>query len=867
MQPFFTKLTLLILCCIALITPLSAQMIDDFSDGDFTNNPVWSGDDSLFQVNTDLQLQLNATAAGVAMLTTENHRINNTEWQFWIKLNFSPSSDNFARVYLAADSNNLLLPLNGYFLQFGEIGNKDAIELFRQEGETITSICRSTDSIIAKKFSARIKVVCDNSGTWSLLADMTGGDSFLLLATGINQPDFSNNFCGIFTKYTSSNVQNIFFDDFYIGDEILDLEPPFIEKLTTLSTSSLQITFNEPVSQNSAENPSNYYIDSENWHPASALLLNSGKDVLLTFDQEWMVNQNYTLIINNLSDYSGNVAPQLTAEFAWVQVQPYDVIINEIMADPIPVVALPEWEYIELYNRAEYPISLHQWIFKFGSTQKTFSDITIAPHDYLILCDEDAIELFSSYGNTYGLSYLSLTNSGQSLILLDNEGTVISQVNYSDVWYQDELKKNGGWSLELIDPNNFCGAATNWTASIHHNGGTPGTLNSVHGENSDEDSPLLLRAEYFNEYRINIYFSETMNPATVANNSHWKVDHQLQIAAIFPTAPDYVSAQIIFSTPIQNNEFYTLTVTTDQITDCSGNFVEKGTQVLFAKPETVEPNDIIINEILPQPANNGAQYVELYNRSSKNLDIKQLRFIFEKTTGTDSSHIMLPSFLLFPQSYCVLTKSPEKVLQQYDTPFPETLITVADLPTMIASEGIIRIALIENPALEIDAFRYSETMHAALLNDYKGISLERLNPERPSQDNTNWHSAAETAGFGTPGYKNSQFDDGNGEDEISVDPEIFSPDNDGTDDYLNIRFQFDESGYTMNVFIFDARGYRIRHLQNNVSVGTEGAISWDGKDDAGQLANAGIYIIYIEVFDLQGHVKRWKKTGTLGVKF
>jgi flagellar hook assembly protein FlgD len=145
--------------------------------------------------------------------------------------------------------------------------------------------------------------------------------------------------------------------------------------------------------------------------------------------------------------------------------------------------------------------------------------------------------------------------------------------------------------------------------------------------------------------------------------------------------------------------------------------------------------------------------------------------------------------------------------------------------------------------------------------------LERISPERPSGEETNWHSAAEIVGFGTPGYKNSQFDDGKADSEISIDPEVFTPNNDGIDDYLNIRYKFDEAGYVANVYVYSSSGKFVRRLANNVTIGTEGAFSWDGKDENNQLSNAGIYIIVVEIFNLQGKTKQYKKTGTLGVRF
>ncbi|MDD5570630.1 MAG: hypothetical protein PHD97_05665 [Bacteroidales bacterium] len=147
---------------------LSAQVTDNFSDGNFTNNPNWNGDDSLFKCNlvdTNYVLQLNATIPKTAYLYTANTMLDSTEWHFYIKMNFSPSSTSYARVYLVSDNSNHTGSLNGYYLQFGETNNTDVIRLFKQTGTSSVLICSGTTSI-ALAFEINVKVTRSKNGTW-----------------------------------------------------------------------------------------------------------------------------------------------------------------------------------------------------------------------------------------------------------------------------------------------------------------------------------------------------------------------------------------------------------------------------------------------------------------------------------------------------------------------------------------------------------------------------------------------------------------------------------------------------------------------------------------------------------------------------
>jgi hypothetical protein len=77
---------------------------------------------------------------------------------------------------------------------------------------------------------------------------------------------------------------------------------------------------------------------------------------------------------------------------------------------------------------------------------------------------------------------------------------------------------------------------------------------------------------------------------------------------------------------------------------------------------------------------------------------------------------------------------------------------------------------------------------------------------------------------------------------------------------------FSEPGYMMNAQIYDAKGREVRQLLKSEFLSSEGRIQWDGLDDDNQKARVGIYLIYLEVFNLQGKVKKFKKQVVLGAK-
>jgi len=859
----------LFLFMLFLPTLILAQVNDDFSDGDFTKDPTWTGTQEKFKVNKDFRLQLNDTAAGTAYLSTPNSLVLNTEWRFWVKLSFSPSANNNARFYLVSDKENISGSLDGYFLQLGEAGSNDAIELFRQQGEKLTSVCRGTGGFISSSFAIRIKVTNNGQGNWKVFADPSGGENFQFQCEGNDNTFTQTAFIGVFCKYTKSNITKMYFDDIYTGPQIIDTIPPELISVTAETDTSLQLRFSEGLEPESAENTGNYAVSGDIGNPVRASLDGDNSTIVyLDFEKHFTPGMEYELSVSGVKDLSGNVIVPVQQTFSYYLPQPFDVVINEIMADPSPPVGLPNFEYVELLNRTNSTVNLEGWTLLVGTAEKSFGPVVMEPGGYLILAKEDAKDEFLPYGNFYGFSSFSLTNSGQVLTLTDKTGAIISQVSYTDKWYKDPDKEDGGWSLEQINPANMCSGAENWKASEDVKGGTPGSRNSVYSDVTF--LPGVDHLEMVANDILRVYFNQMMDTESISVKSNFEVDKGIgypEEVYVFDDEPNL--AELYFKQSFQKGTIYHLTIK-QLVVNCAGLHPAGDTTIPFGLAEKPQQNDVVINEILFNPWTGGADFVEIYNRSEKVIDLNLMQLGTVKVSPPNPPDTLFYSIsdrqkIFVPGEYLVLTSSPDAVKNQYYTENPDGFLRVDPFPAYNNDEGTC--ILSSTTGEFVDVFNYSEDMHYPLLQYVDGVSLERTNFDSPTQDPSNWHSAAESVGFATPAYKNSQFvPSGETTDEITIDPEIFSPDNDGYQDVLSIKYRFDQPGYMMSVIIFNAAGQKIRQLVNNEYLGTEGVVNWDGIDDQNHKAPVGIYIFYIRVFDTQGNVKEYKKTGVLATK-
>lgn len=725
-------------------TSFSQTLQDDFSDGDFTNNPTWSGDDAEFIVNGTNELQTNNLGvSATSELSTAAAIQDSTFWEFYVRVDFSPSTSNYARVYLQSDEATLSNTSDGYYLQIGASGSSDSIEIYRVDGGSATKIFGGTNAAVAVNPIVSFRIIRDNAGLWEVFTDYAGGTSYTSEGTFTDATHNTGTHFGFSATYTTTRGDKFFFDNVYISPLLVDVVPPSISSVSVLNSTAIDVLFDEPVDLATANISTNYTINNGVNVVSAVRDVSNFMLVHLTTSALTSGLQN-TITINGVEDLNNNAIVNGSDNFTYYNVQAatfQDIIINEIHADPTPVVGLPNAEFVELLNRSSSIIDLGGMILNDGS-DKTLPSFLLFPDSMVTLTASANLSAYSSFGSTISIGSLTLTNGGELITFKDASGQTIDSVDYNDDWYQDAVKDDGGWTLELINPNLICQGAINWIASNAPTGGTPGQQNSVYDNTPDTQGPLLLNATFQNTTQVLLTFDEGLGSnATTLGNYNLS---NATITAVSFLPPNQVL--LTLSAPMIDQSNYTVTV--DNVADCSGNAVLANTtgSFLYYEIQMAAYQELIITEIHADPSPivglPNAEYIEIYNRSNKTLDLANYN-LFESSNHTLPTHIMRPG------EYVILcTASNQPSFTGFGTVVPINSLSLTNGGELL---------LLQNPnGATLDSLEYDDSWYQDNNKDDGGWSLELINFNLLCKGGANWIASNDAAG-GTPGQQNSVY--------------------------------------------------------------------------------------------------------------
>jgi methionine-rich copper-binding protein CopC len=733
-----------------------SQVNETFLDGNFINNPIWTGTSSNFSINTSLQLQSKATVASTSYLFTPSEAIDDATWECWVKINYNPSSSNYAFIYLVSDKNDLTLGCNGYYVQVG--GTNDEVSLFVQEGTSKTKIIDGVDKRTDRNpVELRVRVTRDADGNFALYSKLPFETDFVLEGTTQNTVVKSSNYFGLLYVNTASTGMNYFFDDILVsGNKAVDKEPPMWNLFNIISPNKLKLGFSEAMNFSA----STFSLDNGMGNLISMLISADKTSIELTFANDFQKGKIYNLQTSGLADLAGNLSSTTQKSIGIVEKKEIgDLIFNEVMFEN------PEnsVEYIEIYNKSDKLLDVSGMIFTTRKTDGTMNTGVIIPKltpllppkGYLALCSNaETVRSFHACppeSNIISTSWTTLNNESSTLVLTSAaKDSIFDELKYDVKWHNSWVVSPKGISLERTGADLVTQDAYSWhSASPNNNYGTPGYQNSVY---VDTEIPIWNSFTIEQPNKLKLGFSERMD----FSKSTFTLDNELGKPISTLISADKTSIELTFANDFQKGKIYNLQTT--GLADLAGN-VPSATQKSIGIVEKKEIGDLIFNEVMFENPENSLEYIEIYNKSDKLLDVSGMIFTTRKIDGTMNTGNIIPKNTspLPPKSYLTLCSNAETVRSFHACP-PESAIISTSWTTLNNESSTLVLTSAAKDSI-FDELKYDVKWHNSWVVSPKGIAFERTSPDLITQDAYSWHSSTAVGNNGTPGYQNSVYVD------------------------------------------------------------------------------------------------------------
>lgn len=625
-----------------------------------------------------------------------------------------------------------------------------------------------------------------------------------------------------------------------------------VTAISLRNDSSVVITFSQPVDTILAAQSHNYEIEG-----LELKSIHVGKQSVSLSIEKVIEGRVYNIKVKDLKDCVGNLMNEYIGYFGkGREADKFELMITEIMADESPSVGLPETEYVEIYNATESILTLDGVSFCDNGKCVSFPSYTVIyPDEYIIVTNVSKAISLEQYGRVIGLSgFPSLTNSGKLIYLYSRKKGILHAVEYGEDWHTDYDKKEGGWSLEMIDPKNPCHGKSNWTSSVHVRGGTPGEKNSVYHSNPDLTPPTIVSAFALNKNNILLKANESLDSLSIMQAGYIWIQNE-DYVTVGIQSKNIFNDEILLETNFDLKPKSVVKLHVSGLKDCVGNVMDEKT-FFISLIELDEKGDVLLSEILFDPPVGGSDFVEIYNSSNKYINLNGWSIARLKDGRVDSKSLLSDENLIIkPGQYFAFTDNARNIKTHYPRTPDSCLHQLKKMPAFLADSSTVLI--FNNRDSLVQKFKYDKKFHHPMVHNPKGVSLERISFQLPENSRENWHSAAASAGYATPGLPNSQLRkyDLEFETNFEVNPKVITPDDDGINDFTFLNYKFDKTGYMCTIYVLDSKGRIVKHLARNELMGAEGVYKWDGSDDYGNKAQVGYYIFNIELFHLNGNTQ------------
>jgi hypothetical protein len=278
-----------------------AQLTEQFDDGNFTISPQWQGNSEKFEITTSCLLHLNAKAETAdAWLFTPSTVSRNATWKADIRFDFNPSSQNFAKLYLMADSNDPATIKNGYFVMIGS--TNDDVSLWKiTDSQTVCLIDGENARLSADAINLSMEVGFNENGLWTLRTKT--GDVWTDEGTATDSSTPQSAWFGVYCKYTSTRSNKFYFDNIQIqGQSFQDKTPPAIESIYVTTGYNINVDFSENIDSTSFK-PASFQLNN---YQIAKITQRNPSSYTLTLNHRLSDDFNDILTISDIQDNAGN---------------------------------------------------------------------------------------------------------------------------------------------------------------------------------------------------------------------------------------------------------------------------------------------------------------------------------------------------------------------------------------------------------------------------------------------------------------------------------------------------------------------------------------------------------------------------------
>lgn len=423
-----------------------------------------------------------------------------------------------------------------------------------------------------------------------------------------------------------------------------------------------------------------------------------------------------------------------------------DLIVNEIMYAPLS--GQPEW--VELLNKSVNPINLKKWKFSDATTSVIITgvDFILQPDSFVVLtADSSVLNYFPVASPIIKISMPALNNTGDAVIIKDSMNVLIDSVAYLPSWGGN----TGGKSLERISKDNQSNDPQNWMTSQSIFKATPGKINSVTPKDYDLTVTKFKPLTSYGIIGEQIFFNTKVKNIGLNNSLQFdllfyrdaNLDSIPQISELisqqsFNTLPVNDSLETIFIAEnfVEGENNFILKIQTSLDDDTTNN-ISFGKIIGVIVNEL--RNDIVINEVMYAPTSPEPEWIEIFNRSNKIINLKGYKI----ADAVDTTKVISSSVVLNPDEFLIVAKD-SSIISFYNI---KSRVYINTFPTLNNTDD--KVILLDSLNRVIDSLKYFSSWGGS-----NGKSLERVDINLPSTDSLNWKTSVSRY-KATPGTFNS----------------------------------------------------------------------------------------------------------------